>query len=144
MTESPLDDLPDFTLISLDSDDISLEPEYYPERVNPSKKRNLEREENLCEGEEITDTGGKNHDLHIRGFILDSEKSDFWDVLDAGDKFELVSMPWSGNVYVKSGKLEGPKGIDNREREWVYEYTIKLVAAGEEHSVGDGIAQEAQ
>ena len=132
MTKSPLDALPDFSLIS---NEVYFEPEYYPERVKPSKERNIERDDDLCDGETVTDNGGKNADLHIRGFLLESEKSKFWDVLDAGVEFELVSMPWSGFVYIKSGKLEGPKGVDNVEREWVYEYTLKVVGAGEKEGL---------
>jgi hypothetical protein len=132
---SPVDNLPDF---SLSSPDLTFEPQYYPERVKPSKARNLEREPNLCDGEEVTDIGGKNADLHVRGYLLDFEKSTFWDVLDHGEKFEFVSMPWSGFVYVKSGKLEGPKGLDNQHRDWVYEYTMKLVSAGEDNSSTSG------
>jgi len=141
MTDSPLDSLPDFSLIS---DSVDFEPEYYPERVKPSRERNIDREDGLCDGEEVTDNGGKNHDLHVRGFLLESEKSTFWDVLDAGEEFELVSMPWSGFVYVKSGDLEGPKGVDNREREFVYEYKIKFVSSssGTDDSMGDGIMEE--
>lgn len=141
MAESLLNNLPDFSLTSEGPD---FEPTYYPERVKPSKERNIDREDGLCEGEEVNDNGGKNHDLHVRGFLLESEKSDFWDVLDAGNEFELVSMPWSGFVYIKSGDLEGPKGVDNQEREWVYEYTIKLVASGSGSEYGNGIVQEAQ
>lgn len=126
MAESPLNNLPDFTL---KSSEVNFEPTYYPERVKPSKDRNVEREPGLCDGEEITDTGGNNHDLHVRGYLLESEKQTFWDVLDAGVEFEMVAMPWSGFAYVKSGKLEGPNGVDNMERQWVYEYTLKLVAA---------------
>lgn len=125
-----LDNLPDF---SLTSEEVDFEPTYYPERVKPSRERNVKRKDKICSGEDINDNGAKNHDLHIKGKLLESEKSIFWDVLDAGVEFALISMPWSGFAYVKSGKLEGPKGIDNREREWVYEYTIKLVASDKDN-----------
>lgn len=141
MAESPLNELPDF---SLTSDKVNFEPEYYPERVKPSKERNINREDEICEGEQVTDNGGKNHDLHVRGYLLQSEKSTFWETLDAGVEFQLVAMPWSGYVYVKSGKLEGPIGVDNVERQWVYEYTIKFVASGSETGNNNGIVQAAE
>ena len=121
---SPLKNLPDF---SLNSQDVAFEPTYYPERVNPTKERNIEREDNLCEGQDVIDNGGKNVDIHIRGFLLEQEKQTFWDVLNNGSKYQLIAMTWSGEVKVKSGNLEGPKGIDNIERQLVYEYTLKCV-----------------
>jgi hypothetical protein len=121
---SPLNNLPDFSLVS---GNVTFEPTYYPERVNPTKERNIEREDNLCEGEDIIDNGGKNADIHIRGFLLEQEKGTFWDVLDTGEKYKLIAMTWSGKVRIKSGNLEGPKGIDDVERQFVYEYTLKCV-----------------
>jgi hypothetical protein len=138
MADSPLNNLPDFSLVS---ESTSFEPTYYPERVKPTRERNINRQDGLCEGEEVNDNGGKNHDLHVRGFLLESEKNTFWEVLDDGSEFEMVAMPWSGFVYVKSGNLEGPKGVDNREREWVYEYTLKFVAAGSGTETGNGIIE---
>lgn len=133
---SKLNDLPDFTL---SGPGLTFGPEYYPEKVKPGKERNLSREEGMCEGEHVSDTGSKNIEINIRGFLLESEKDTFWDLLDAGDTFRMVSMPWSGDVYVDSGDLEGPLGIDNQLDEWVYEYTLQVVQAGGEEIQNGGI-----
>ena len=137
---SPLDDLPDFSLIS---ESVQFEPTYYPERVNPKRERNIEREDSLCDGQDIIDNGAKNADLHVRGFLLESEKGKFWDVLDNGEEYELVAMPWSGFVKVKSGNLEGPLGVDDHEREFVYEYKLKFVSTGDRTEDQFGIVSEA-
>jgi len=133
---SPLDNLIDFSLVS---DSVTFEPTYYPERVKPSRERNIDREDNLCDGEEITDNGAKNRDIHISGFLLESEKETFWGVSDSGEEFEMIAMPWSGFVQIESVDLEGPKGVDNRERELIYKYTIKVIEASQESSTGNGI-----
>jgi hypothetical protein len=122
---SPLENLPDFSLVS---ESVGFEPTYYPERVNPKRKRNIKREDSLCEGQDIIDNGGKNVDLHVEGYLIGSEKSTFWDILANGAEYRLISMPWSGFVKIKNGNLEGPIGIDDREREFVYDYTLKLVS----------------
>lgn len=137
---SPLENLPDFSLVS---ESIGFEPTYYPERVNPKRKRNVEREDALCEGQDIIDNGAKNVDLHVEGYLIGSEKSTFWEILANGAEYRLISMPWSGFVKIKSGNLEGPIGIDDKEREFVYDYTLKLVStAGDNEDFG--IVQEAE
>ena len=134
--ESPLDELPDFTL---DNADVEFHPEYYPEKIKPGKERNLSREEGLCEGEHVEDTGSKNVEIHIRGYLLGREKDTFWDLLANGGEFRMVAMPWSGDVYVESGDLRGPLGVDNVENDWVYEYTLDVVEATGEGMEDDGI-----
>lgn len=133
---SPLNDLPDFTL---DNDDVEFHPEYYPEKVKPSKDRNLSREEGLCEGEHVEDTGSKNIEINIRGYLLGEMKDTFWNLLNHGGEFRMVAMPWSGDVYIKNGDLRGPKGVDNVENDWVYEYSIQVVEAQGDGMENDGI-----
>jgi len=131
-----LNDLPDFTIGEGD-----FEPRYYPEKCVPTKERNLSREDGLCDGEQITDTGSKNVELNIRGFLLEDKKDSFWEILDSGKKYRLVSMPWSGDVFVKNGDLRGPKGIDRNRDKWVYEYTLQVVEAGGSGMENDGVVQ---
>lgn len=135
MTESPLDDLPDFTV----NGDVDFEPTYYPEKVKPSKERNLNREDGICEGEQVTDTGSKNKSVNIRGYLLESEKDTFWNLLDKGTEHRMVSMPWSGDVMIESGDISGPMGVDDKENEWVYEYTLKVVESDGTDMQNDGI-----
>lgn len=130
--------LPDFSLTG----PVNFEPTYYPERVKPSKKRELDREAGLCNGEQVTDTGSKNKDIHVSGYILESEKSTFWDLLDSGEELKMIAMPWSGHVYVKDGDLEGPLGIDNQQGEWVYEYTMTVVESMSEDHQQSGVVRD--
>lgn len=133
-----LNDLPDFSMVG---DTTTFEPEYYPERVRVGKERNLSRNPGLCGDEEVNDIGSKNRSIHLRGFILGFEKKDFHSAVNSGDEFKMVSMPWSGHVYIKDSRLEGPIGIEKHNiqgKQWVYEYTMDVVASGS-HTNTSGI-----
>lgn len=136
--EASLSDLPEF---SMTSGAANFFPEYYPERVRVGKQRELSRNPGLCDDEEVNDIGSKNREIHLSGYILESEKQSFNFMLDSGEEFKLVSMPWSGHCVIKDSKLEGPLGIENHPtlgKQWVYEYTLDLVAS-ESGEQGDGI-----
>lgn len=137
---SPLKDLPDF---SMKGDKHTFKPKYYPEKVNPTKKRNIKREDGLCENESVSDNGSKNIDISVRGYLLEPHRSVFWSVMHTGGQYKMSAQPWSGHVYIEDGDLRGPIGVDDHYNEWVYEYTFQLVESNGSKDDEDDILKKA-
>jgi len=122
-------------------------PFYVPQRFEMGKERNLDKEEQFCDGEDVTDMGGKNREIHVSGILLDSETDAFNDLLDSGEKHELIMPAWSGEVLVEDGNVDGPRGTDSTTREWLYRFTLNLVSTGLDETgpsddgiINDGLA----
>lgn len=109
---------------------VGLAPFYVPARISVGKEREVDREESFCHGEDVTDMGAKNRDIHVSGLLLQSELQTFNDLLDSGEKHELITPAWSGEVLVADGDLDGPKGTDSRTREWLFQFALNLVSTG--------------
>lgn len=108
---------------------VQFAPTYYPETIRVTKERNLNRSENFCRGEDVSDTGSKNRDIHVTGIMVgEEEKQAFNDLLDSGRTFDMSSTTWSGEVYVSTGDYEGPTGYDARAGAQQYQYTVDLVS----------------
>jgi hypothetical protein len=124
----------------------SFQPFFVPTRFPVVKERNLNRKENYCGGEDVKDMGAKNREIHVAGYILQSELETFNDVLESGDAYDAVLPAWSGEVYVQRGEINGPVGIEGRRKEYIFEYNMDLVSSGRDErttSSADGVLSEA-
>lgn len=109
-------------------------PELYPERVQVTKERNLNREQNYCKGEDVTDDGSKNRDIHVNGIVTRSGLDDVGEVADTGNEYTLVSATWSGEVLIESVEVEGPTGWWPQQNTMLWQYRIDAVSTGEDES----------
>lgn len=119
----------------LSNDDMIFAPQAYPTMVKPSKERNKSRDDNLCEGETITDTGSKNMEVNIAGYMPFSERAAFFRLLEEGGNLDLLAEEWSGEVQVLDGECER-SGINT-----LY-YMVNVVSTGRFERggiAGDGI-----
>jgi hypothetical protein len=113
-------------------------PSMYPSVV-VSKSRNKDRQDNLCDGETITDTGSKNREILITGKVYRSELAAFDGLLDLGDPLDLLSDEWVGEIEI----------IDGEYRQYakdMYSYQLNIVSTGKDEGtyVGDGVISSGQ
>lgn len=110
-------------------------PSAYPVDVVVSKTRNKSREDNYCDGETVEDTGSKNREILVEGYIPSTEKAAFDRLLDEHGDLDLLAEEWSGEVQVLDGEYS-KSGINT------YRYTLNLVSTGLDEASGkpgDGI-----
>lgn len=105
-------------------------PQYFPETIRVRKQRNLDRSQNFCKGEDVTDNGSKNREIHITGKLVGLEKNSFDNLVDYDEPVDMTSATWSGEVRVKEGEYEGPTGWDPQSGFYYYDYTLDLVSTG--------------
>lgn len=117
-------------------------PRFFPDRLQVTKERELDRSSNFCKGEDVIDKGSKNRDIHVNGRLIGAEKKALDRVGDDGDTFTLSSTTWSGEVMVKTVEYEGPQGYHPPTDSLFWEYTMDLVSTGRDEAdggVGNGI-----
>jgi hypothetical protein len=123
-------------------------PHYVPTRFRVGKERNLDRSESFCGGEDVEDLGSKNRELHISGWLRESEISAFDDLLDSDATHDIVTPGggWDGEVRVLDGEYEGPRSFDPFSRELLFKYSMNVLSTGRDESssggYGNGIVQE--
>lgn len=105
-------------------------PRYYPTEVDIEKKRKLEGEDALCEGEYVKDMGGKNRTGNIEGVVLQNQVPLLNSMADEGGQLKLVSMQWSGEVYIEKVSIRGPKGWDGKQNSWWFKYRMDVKSTG--------------
>lgn len=134
--------------------DTTFRPVYYPERVAVGKKRDLVREKGICKNEYVNDVGAKNREIHAVGYVMPYQDPElrneypdngsfdpnanyyqnnlqsFHDMCDFGQRGDLITMQWSGEVLLADSDLEGPIGIDADTGHYMYEYTLDFVSTG--------------
>lgn len=110
--------------------EITFAPFYAPERIAVTKERELNREGNFCGGEDVTDLGAKNRDIHLSGMLLESELETYEALLDNDKPLDLTTPGWSGEVMVAGGEYEGPVGRDPRNGLYFFKYSLDLVSTG--------------
>lgn len=111
-------------------DGFSFAPFFYPRRVVVGKEHNLKREDNICGNEDVSSTGSKNREIHIVGILRQHERYSFETLMDQSDPVNLISLSWSGEVYVENADYEGPIGFDPHTNEYHWQYTLDLVSSG--------------
>lgn len=110
-------------------------PAIYPDRIQVTKERNLDRNQNYCKGEDVTDNGSKNRDIHINGRMTRHGVDNLNEIGDSGEEYMLVSATWSGEVLVASIEVEGPDGWWAAQNTMLWEYRIDVVSAHSEESM---------
>lgn len=143
-----MDNAAPFSLVTQDiwlpltDDFIYFGPKYFPDRIQVKRERNLNRKQNFCKGEDVTDNGAKNRDIHIKGRLVGDELEEFDELLEHDDELEMTSATWSGEVRLAQGEYEGPTGMDGESGDLIWEYRLDLVSTGAEYrdsSSGNGI-----
>lgn len=122
-------------------------PDIFPSRIRPRKVRNLDRTKNFCRGQDVSDNGSENFEVHVTGTMLGPEKEQFLTLLEADQPVDMTSPTWSGEVRVSEGEYEGPTGWHPPTGYFYYEYTLDLVATGAEQRdevAGNGIISEGE
>lgn len=120
-------------------------PKFSPETVRARRQRNLDRTENFCKGEDVTDNGSKNYDIHITGRLVGPERESLMDVADTDGALDMSSATWSGEVRVKEVEFEGPIGWNPESGYYHFRYIMDLVSTGagfRSSSSGNGIISD--
>lgn len=113
---------------------IVFAPEFFPERLQVTKERNLSRNAGYCEGEDVTDSGSKNRDIHVSGYILEDGLDSLHELGDNDYRYTMVSATWSGEVMLKESEVEGPIGHYPPANSMLWEYRLDLVSTGRDDS----------
>jgi len=125
-----------------DAPDVLFRPSFYPNRVSVGKERDIIREKGICRNEYVKDVGTKNREVHVVGYVTaysdptidkDNYKNNlqcFHDMCDFGQRGQLMTMQWSGEVLLHDSDLEGPVGVDPETNHFLYEYTLDFVSTG--------------
>lgn len=121
---------------------VQFGPYYAPKRISVTKERELNRQGNFCGGEDVTDLGSKNRELHISGRLLENELIAFESLLDNDRALDLTTPGWGGQIMVKGGEYEGPVGRDARTGEFFFQYSLDIVSTGRDEDDGDDHAEE--
>jgi len=117
-------------VFALQSASASFVPQWVPRRFVWNKERNLDREENFCGHEDVSDLGAKNREIRVTGPMKESLIDEFNAVLDSNEPFVLVSPAWDGEVRVRDGEIEGPTSSDPHSGEDIYKFILNLVSTG--------------
>lgn len=122
--------------------DFTFRPVYYPNQVTVGKERDIVREKGICRNEYVKDVGTHNREIHVVGFVSAFEDPDindehyknnlqsFHDMCDFGQRGDLLTMQWSGQVLLMDAELEGPEGVDPDTGHFLYEYTLDFISTG--------------
>ena len=136
----PLSDGPNTQLgFEIDPHDAvwSFAPEFYPDRFNQKKSKDLSRHPDGCYGEDVSIKAIKNREFHATGVLLEGEIRVFQNLLELDGKVDILSplTPGGGmECYIKEGELGEQKGWDPHIRQWMFKWTLDLVSTGrDEH-----------
>lgn len=120
-------------------------PAIYPDRIQVTKERDLNRSKNYCKGEDVSDNGAKNREIHINGRMTRNGIDDVNEIIDSGGTYTLVSATWSGEVLVSAVEIDGPDGWWPEQNTMLWTYRIDAVSTGIDESAGrDGVISDGQ
>jgi len=108
-------------------------PEFYPDRFNQKKSKELDRYADGCAGEEVSIKAIKNREFHATGVLLEGEIPVYQKLLDFDGKVDILSpLTPSGGMecIIKDGELGEQKGWDPHTRQWMFKWTLDLVSTG--------------
>lgn len=132
----------------LDDGTAQFAPTVFPNTLRATKTRNLNRSSNFCGGEDVSDQGMENKEIHASGYVKQSNTAAVWNVANEAALVELTSPVWSGEVRVEETELSGPSGYDPDTQEFYFEYTFDLVSTGKDEPGGpateSGVISEGQ
>lgn len=128
-------------------DGVLFRPRFFPDTIRVTKPRNLDRDKNFCKGEDVTDNGSKNRDIHLTGRMLGSEMNSFDNLVESSNALTMTSASWSGEIRVAEGEHEGPNGYHPPSGDMFWKYTLDLVSTGRDErdgGVGNGIIDDGE
>lgn len=117
-------------------------PHVPPSNFRVRKKRNLDRTENFCKGENVSDDGSENREIHITGKLLGEEKNNLDKLADSDQPVEVTSPTWTGEARLSECEYEGPTGWDSSSGHYYFDYTLDLVALGPAIEQTSGVVTE--
>lgn len=116
----------------------SFRPVLYPERIQVTKEREIDRQKNFCSEEDATDNGSKNRDIHVNGPVTNNQLDALNTLGEVGEPYTLVTATWSGEVLVSTIEIEGPTGWWPQRGTMLWEYRIDLVSTGKDEGSSQG------
>lgn len=128
--------------------EVTFGPRFFPDRIQVTKERELDRTSNFCKGEDVADKGAKNREIHVNGRLIGQERRALDRVADSPEVFTMSSTTWSGEVRVSTVEYEGPQGYHPPSDSLIWEYTLDLVSTGRDErdsgSGGNGILDDGE
>lgn len=111
--------------------DVTFAPFFFPDRVQITKQREKQRQKGFCGGENVSDKGAKNREVHVTGKASGAyERQALDNIADHGGVLDMSSSAWSGEVQVKEVEYEGPTGWHPPTGSLYWDYRIDLVSTG--------------
>ncbi len=126
-----------------DGDDYYLRfsPEFYPDRFNKVMEKELNRDGNQCQGEDVSIKNLKNSDIHATGVCFARQVPVLEEMHAHEGKVDLYT-PISPNggleAYVKKIEIGEINGWNPHEGEWMFDYTLDFVSTGRDEYGTDG------
>ena len=115
--------------------DVVFAPFFFPDRVQVTKQREKQRQSGFCGGENVSDQGSKNRDIHVTGKASgEFERQALDNLADYGGALDLSSSAWSGEVQVKEVEYEGPTGWHPPTSNLYWDYRIDLISTGRDEA----------
>lgn len=116
-------------------------PEFYPDRFNKVMEKELNRDGQQCQGEDVSIKNFKNADIHATGVCF-ADQIDVIEGLHAHEGKVDLYTPISPNggleVFVKKAEIGEMDGWNPKRNEWMFKYTLDFVSTGFDEYGGDG------
>lgn len=116
-------------------------PEFYPDRFNKVMEKDLNRDGQQCDGEDVSIKTMKNADIHATGICLARHVSKLEAIHEHDGKVDLFTpiSPHGGlEAYVKKVEVGDIDGWNPHEGELMFNYTMDFVSTGLDEYGSDG------
>lgn len=115
-------------------------PEFYPDRFNKVMTKELNRDGQQCQGEDVSVKNFKNAEIHATGVCFARQVS-ILEKLHAHEGPVDLYTPISPNggleAFVKKVEVGEMEGWNPHEEEWMFNYTLDFVSTGFDEYGGD-------
>lgn len=108
-------------------------PAFYPDRFNKVMSKELNRDGQQCDGEDVSIKNFKNSELHATGVCFAREVSTIESLHEhdgAVDLYTPISPNGGLEVFVKKAEIGEINGWNPYESEWMFDYTLDFVSTG--------------
>jgi len=111
--------------------EVTFAPFFFPKRTQITKQREKNKTSGFCGGQNVSDKGAKNRQIHVQGKASgEYERIALDDLADYGGSLDLLTAAWSGEVQVEEVEYEGPTGWHPPTGSLYWDYRIDLVSTG--------------
>ncbi|UBF21511.1 hypothetical protein HRTV-24_gp25 [Halorubrum virus HRTV-24] len=108
-------------------------PLFFPDRFNQSFDKELRREGQQCQGEDVSIKNLKNSEFHATGVILEENLRVVQKLAEHEGVVDMIT-PISPNggmeCYIKGGDVGELEGWNPVYRQWMFTYTFDFVSTG--------------